>query len=120
MNLIILHARLATSVALFAALAGIWGLVLYLRGGRVSGSFWGILAAGELLFIAQSILGILLWMAGARPARGTHLLYGAIVALSLPAYYAFSRGRDDRRALFSYTLILFFLMAIAFRAMSTA
>jgi|Deesub1362A_J573_1020465.scaffolds.fasta_scaffold01777_11 hypothetical protein len=120
MDLAIIHARLATTVVLFSGIAGIWSLIRYLRGGQVDGSIWGMLAVGELLFLAQPIVGIMLWLGGARPARGIHLLYGAIVAFSLPAYFASTRGRDDRPALFAYSLILFFVLAIALRAMSTA
>ena len=114
-----LHDRLANAMLLFALLAGLWGLVAYLRGRGVSGSYWGVLAAAEVLFIAQGVVGVLVFMNGLRPARGIHWLYGFVAVLTLPAYYAFSQGRDDRRAALAYGLLCLFLFGISLRAMST-
>jgi hypothetical protein len=105
---------------LFAGLGTIWGLVAYIRGKGMEGNFWGILAVGELLFISQIVIGIILWLNDARPARGVHILYGAVTALAIPAYYTISKGRDDRTATLAYTLICIFIVGIAARAAMTA
>ena len=105
---------------LFTGLATLWGLVSYIRGRGVEGNFWGILAVGEILFLSQIVLGIILWIDGARPTRGVHLLYGAVTVLAIPAYYTITKGRDDRTATLAYTLICLFLVGIAARAAMTA
>lgn len=116
----VIHARLATSMLLFLSVAGLWGLASYLLRRGVSPSYWGILAIGELLILAQVIVGVALWLDGARPARGIHLLYGVVAAISLPGYYAYSKGTDDRRTALNFGLICLFLVGISLRAMGTA
>ena len=120
MSLSQIHAQLSTSIMLFAGLATLWGLVSYIRGRGVEGNFWGILAVGEILFLSQIVLGIILWLDGARPTRGVHLIYGAVTVLAIPAYYTITKGRDDRTATLAYTLICLFLVGIAARAVMTA
>lgn len=115
-----IHASLATSIMLFAGLAALWGLVSYLRGKGVEGNFWGILAIGEVLFLSQIVLGIIMWLNNARPAQGVHLLYGVVTVIAIPAYFTISKGRDDRTATLAYTLICIFLVGIAARAAMTA
>jgi len=120
MTLTELHTRLATSVVVFAALAGLWALFAYLRRRGVTGSLWGILAAGELLFLAQGVVGLILLLGGEKPARAVHILYGVVAAIGLPAYFAYSKGRDDREAALAYALLCFFLVGIGMRAFGTA
>jgi hypothetical protein len=120
MTLTQIHSQLSTSIMLFAGIAALWGLVSYLRGKEMEGSFWGILAVGELLFLSQVVIGILLWLNNARPARGVHILYGIVTVLAIPAYYTISKGKDDRTATLAYTLICVFLVGIASRAVMTA
>ncbi len=104
-----LHARLANASVLFAGIAGLWGLVIYARRRGVDSSYWGILAVGELLFLAQGLVGALLWLRGLRPSLGIHLLYGIVALLALPGYYLLSQGREDRRAALVYGLLCLFL-----------
>lgn len=116
----LLHDRLAVTVTLFTLLAGLWGLVAALRRRPVEPAFWGIAGVGEVLILLQSLLGVLLYTGGERPARGIHILYGAVTALALPALYAITRGRDDRRAQWMYALLFFLLTALSLRAAATA
>lgn len=120
MTLTLLHDRLSITMVAFAAIGAVWGLILYARKRGVDGNYWGVLATGELLFLAQAVVGLVLWLQGLRPARTIHLLYGTIAVLTLPAYYLFSKGRDDRRAALGYGLILLFLAGISLRAIGTA
>jgi hypothetical protein len=116
----VFHDRLANTILLFNLIAGLWGVVSYFRGRGVTNNYWGILAIAELLFIAQAILGVTMWLGGARPAGSTvHLLYGAVSAISLPAYFLFTRGRDDRPATLAYGVLCLFLAGISVRAMVT-
>jgi hypothetical protein len=114
-----LHGMLANTVLLFMVVASVWGLLLYARRRGVDGGYWGILVIGELLVLAQGILGLVLLIGGEQPGRGVHILYGVVAALTLPAAYGFTRGRDDRRAALVYGLLCLFLAAIAWRAATT-
>jgi CDP-diglyceride synthetase len=114
-----IHARLATSFILFMAIAAAWNLIAAARRQGVSGSGWGILAIGELLALAQGLLGVGLYLAGERPARSLHILYGVVAVLTIPACYAISRGRDDRRASLIYGGLCLFLALIGYRAIVT-
>ena len=105
---------------LFLSVAGVWGLAIFFLRRSITGSYWGILAVGEILVLAQLIVGIILWIDGARPARTIHVLYGIVAAISIPGYYAYTKGRDDRRASLTYGLIRLFLVGISIRAIGTA
>lgn len=120
MSLSFIHANLANTMMLFMLIAGTWGVVLHFRKQGIGGNYWGILAVGELLVLAQGALGAFLWLGNARPGRmGVHILYGMVSVLALPAYYALTRGRDDRNAALAYGLLCLFLTAIALRAAAT-
>ena len=114
------HSRLMVTIVLFALVAGIWGIATRLRGKGISANYWGILAVGELLFIAQGALGAYLWLSGARPGRlGIDVLYGILVAITLPGYYSISKGRDDATASLIYGALCFLIVALSWRAMTT-
>jgi hypothetical protein len=114
-----IHARLATSFILFMAIASVWNLVAAVRRRGVTGTAYGILAIGEVLALAQAVLGVVLYAGGERPARGVHLLYGVTAVLALPAYYAISKGRDDRTASWAYGGLCLFLAIAGYRAVIT-
>lgn len=120
MTLTDVHVRLSTAMLLFLAVAGIWGLVSYFLRREVSSSYWGILAIGEVLIIAQMIVGAIIWIGSGFQAPLMHLLYGAVLGISIPGYFAYTKGRDDRRSNLSYGLICLFLVGISLRAMDTA
>jgi hypothetical protein len=120
MDLAEIHARLATSFILFMVIAAAWSFVAAARRQGVTGTAFGIFAIGELLALAQGALGVALYLGGERPARGVHLLYGVTALLTLPAYYAISKGRDDRTASLVYGGLCLFLAVIGYRAIITA
>lgn len=120
MTLTYLHYRLANAVLIFMFIAGIWGLLSYFRRKGMEPHYWGILAVGEILILAQGLIGGVLLMGDARPERSVHILYGIVAVITLPAYFAATRGRDDRRVTLVYGLICLFLVAIGLRAMTTA
>ncbi len=119
MDLVTIHARLATSLLLFMAIAAVWNLIAAARRRGVSSSTWGILAIGEILALAQGAIGLALYLGGDRPARTVHLIYGLTAVLTLPAYYFISRGRDDRTASWIYAGLCLFLAIAALRSMVT-
>lgn len=120
MSLLQVHAGLATASFIFSLIIAGYGLWRYVRKQGLDGNFWGVLAAGELLYLAQIAVGLLLLAGGLRPARtAVHLLYGAVLALVLPGAYVSTRAADSYREAGVYALAGLFLAGIALRAMST-
>ena len=116
----VLHARLLVTILLFFGALSIWGFFNYLRGQGISGSYRGALAIGELLMLAEAIIGVLLLIGGAQPYRlGIHILYGIVAIITLPATFAYTRGRDDRWEQLIYVTVCLFLCGIALRALAT-
>jgi hypothetical protein len=118
--MVLIHSRLANTVILYSLVLAIWGLWRFFRKQGLDSSFWGALVIAEALILIQGGLGVILWALSLRPARGVvHILYGVISALSLPAVYVYTRGRDTRREMLLYGVVLLFMVGIAFRAVTT-
>lgn len=115
----LLHDRLSVTMMLFMAAVGAWGIVAYLRGQSVSGSYAGALAIGEALVIVQVTAGALMLAVGARPPSATHYLYGITAVLVLPFAWSYLRARDKRQALLIYSLVALFIFGLAVRGMIT-
>jgi hypothetical protein len=115
----LLHDRLSTTVMLYMAALGLWGLVAYLRGKTASGSIGGALVIAEALVIVQVTAGVLLLAGGLRPPTATHYLYGLTAILVLPFAWSFFRGRDQRQALLIYSLLALFIFGLAVRGVMT-
>ena len=121
MSLTQVHAAVANACLIFSLIIAGYGFLRYARRQGIDANFWGALAAGEVLFLAQAVLGLLLLAGGLRPARtAVHILYGVILALIIPGVYAMTHGRDGRREVLIYALWGLFLAGISLRAMSTA
>jgi hypothetical protein len=119
-DLTFLHGRIAVTAILFAGICGVWGIYNYLRNEGVSGNYWGTLAIGELLMVAQGILGIVLMLEAHRPARpGIHILYGIVAVVTWPAVYIFTQGRATRRESLIYGVIGLFMVGVTVRALMT-
>ena len=119
-TLAVLHARLVVTILLFFGVLSIWGFFSYLRGRSISGSYKGALVIGELLMLAEFVLGVLLLLSGAQPYRlSIHILYGIVAIIGLPGAFAYTRGRDDRWEQLIYVAVCLFLCGIALRALST-
>jgi len=115
-----IHTGLANACVLYSLIIGGYGFWRYFRREGVGGNFWSILAAGELLYIAQGIVGGLLFLAGDRPGRLVHILYGFLMLIVLPGAYAYTRGKDQRREALVYGIVGLFLAGVALRAIITA
>lgn len=119
-NLVLLHSRLVMTIVLFLGAMGLWGGFNYLRGQSVSGSYLGALVIGELLLLAEFILGVILLISGRQPYRPPiHILYGIVAIIMLPGTFAYVRGRDTRFEQLIYALACLFLCGIALRALET-
>jgi hypothetical protein len=120
MSLAEIHGRLGNTATLFALGLGVWGLFLYFRKQGPGASYFGGLVIGELLFIAQAVLGATLYFSGRPLAQAVHVLYGALGVIALPAAYAYTRGGVERRDSLIYGIVCLFLFGVALRAITTA
>lgn len=120
MSLADIHARLANTALLYVGLMAIWGFWRLVRRQGVSSNYWGALIIGEILIFVQGALGVYLWIIGERPGRSIHVLYGLVAALTIPAVYSFTKGKQERREMLIYGLALLFLVGILLRAIGTA
>ena len=120
MSLVDVHSQTSNAVILYAVILGVWGIYDFLRRRGVSEGYWGALAIGELLILAQGLLGAYLWYQGHRPDRGIHLLYGLVTALGIPAVYVYTRGREGRAENLAYGSAALIVALLAYRAVVTA
>ena len=115
----LIHERLATTMLLFMAVAGTWGVFSFLRGGTLSGSLAGTFVIGQGLIAAQVIAGVVLVARGFRPTTQVHYLYGATAILVLPFAWTYLRDRNPRQALLIYSLLALFIAGLSIRGMTT-
>jgi len=121
MDITQIHGALANACLIFSLIIAGYGFLLYFRQRGIDANFWGTVAAGELLFVAQGVVGIILYASGLRAARTlVHVLYGIVLVITLPGAYALTRGRDTRREAVIYAIIGLFLAGITLRAIFTA
>lgn len=114
-----LHSRLALSAIFFAFAMGAWAAFLFFRGKSIASSYWGALVIGELLMVAQGVIGIIMVLTGLRPADLLHFLYGVLVALAWPGTYVYTNARQGRTEAGIYALVSFFIFGLAIRALMT-
>lgn len=114
-----LHCRVGLAVVFFAFALGVWGFIAFLRGMGVTGSYFGALIIGEILIVAQALIGLALVFAGHFPLDGLHLLYGIVTPLSWAAVYVYTRGAQTRREMIIYGAMSFFVMGLGIRGIMT-
>ncbi len=114
------HGNLANSALFYFLFIAIWGLVRFARRQGVSSGYWGALVIAELLILAQGGLGAFLWYGGLRPERGVHILYGLVSGLTIPAVYAYTKGREERAEMLMYGAATLLTVGLILRAVLTA
>ena len=115
-----LHGVISNTAVLFYLLLGVWGLIRAFRKNGVDSSYLGALVIGELIFVVQAALGIILAIGGGTPGRGiVHYIYGAFALVALPGLFAYMRGDDSNQAQWYYALLTLFLFGVATRAITT-
>lgn len=114
-----IHCRVALAVVFFALALGVWGGVAFIRGLGVTGSYLGAIAVGEILVMAQGLIGVILVLLGRSPADWLHVLYGIVIAISWVAVYLYTHGETRRREMAIYSLVSFFVVGLAVRAIMT-
>lgn len=120
MSAVLLHARLSNTALLYLLVLSLWGYWRFFRRQGLAASFWGALVIAEILLTAQAFLGGYLWLAGLRPARGIHVLYGVVSLLAIPAAYAYTQGREERPEMLVYATALLITVGLLLRAAATA
>lgn len=114
------HCRVGLAVIFFSFALGIWGTLSFLRGMGVTGSYFGAVIVGEILILAQAVLGVILLLTGHFPMDGLHLLYGVVTPIAWAAVYVYTRGGQTKREMIIYALMSFFVMGLAIRGIMTA
>jgi len=120
MLLRVLHDGLANTALLYTLLVALWSFWLYQRRRDLTSHFWGALVIAGLIFALQAVIGTTMVLQGRYPWRDVHYLYGVLGVITLPATFAFTRGRGGYREALLYGVILLFLTGIALRAWMTA
>ena len=114
--MITIHAGLANTVSLFMFILSVWSLYYYIRNKLLDGSFFGIVAVGEILLIFQAALGFILVLGGSQAQRPfLHYLYGIFSLLVLPAVYYYTNGDEQRRAALIWCFTGTFLFGLSLR-----
>ena len=119
MSLPLLHSRLAITVILYALAMGAWAAANFFRGKGISSNYWGALVIGEIVMLAQGILGLIMVVMGLLPHDLLHFLYGVLVALSWPGVYIYTNARQGRAEAGIYAIVSFFIFGLAIRALMT-
>lgn len=113
------HCRVGLAVIFFAFALGVWGVIAFLRGMGVTGSYFGALIIGEILIIVQALIGVALVVTGHFPMDGLHFLYGVVIPLAWAAVYVYTRGAQTKREMIIYALMSFFVMGLGIRGIMT-
>ena len=120
MTLQIIHTNLSQTAILFVAILGIWAIYLRIRSQPLDGNWFGAAVIGEMLLIAQFIIGWLLFFqtgGGVLPRAYLHILYGFVAVLAIPAGYAyFNNIEHENVKTLAMAFICFFLWGILLRA----
>lgn len=120
MSLHQLHDFLATMISLFTMGVALLALYRFLRNEGLGSDFWGTVVIGEILIIAQAIVGGLLYGAGVRPSEAWHYMYGALAIFTWPATYSFTHSAEGKRqAGIWLSVSLFLFLMLTWRARTT-
>lgn len=120
MSIFELHAGLARTSSYFLAILALWAIFLRVRSQPLNSNWFGAAVIGEVLLIAQFIVGWLLFAqvgGGGLPRPYLHILYGLVAIITLPAGYAyFGRVDDEGVKTVAMAAVCFFLWGIVARA----
>jgi hypothetical protein len=118
-----LHQVLSRAIVMFAAIAGIYGLIQYFRKRPITPSYWGIIVVGNLATLGQGLIGLGLAFSGAQASEWVHILYGITAALWIPIISfvngQFNKGEHNVRETLIVALVSLFEMGVGLRAIST-
>jgi len=115
-----LHDGIANTILIYSLLVAAWSFWIYIRRRDLTPQFWGALAIAALVFVVQAGIGVVMLLLGLSTMRWVHYLYGTLGVITLPAVFAFTRGRSTYREALFYGLTLLFLSGVVLRATMTA
>jgi heme A synthase len=118
-TLLYIHNGLFRAGLLITLFIAVWGLFTFFRKQTSSGSFRATLVLTEVLFIVQGLVGIAMFLEGARPHDPLHWLYGPLLVIVLPIAASYLSGRENRREGLVYGLAALFMFGLAVRAYMT-
>jgi hypothetical protein len=113
------HGALANACLYYFIALAVWGTWRFIRKQGVASNYWGALVIAEILLALQFLLGGYLWLAGFRPARSIHVLYGIVSLLALPGVYMYTKGRTERPEMLMYAVVALITVGLILRAMFT-
>ncbi len=118
--LTLVHQRLALAGVLITLIIGLWGLFMFWRKRPATSGYRSTLVMTEFLFLAQGLLGAILYLAGnKRPHDGLHLLYGVLLVVALPIGASYVSGQKPRREPLVYGLVGLFMVGLTIRGITT-
>jgi len=113
-----LHAQLATALVLYLAALGVWGIALAAAGSGPTPSYRGSLVIAEVAIVLQGLLGVLAWLTSG-PSDAIHVLYGLALAVTIPLVATIVREGSPRRTALSLGLAALFAAGLAIRGVTT-
>ncbi|MCU0490933.1 MAG: hypothetical protein MUD01_05075 [Chloroflexaceae bacterium] len=117
----LLHGRLQVTLLLVMVALTLWGLVNGLRNLPATSNYRAGLWVGQLLMIANSLLGLILLFTVAQPLRlAVHIVYAVAALGCLPAAALFARQQEARWQSFTLAGTCFFLVGMMTRMYETA
>lgn len=121
MSLAAIHSRLWITILLFSSAMLVWGVWRFLRGQSVNSNYFGAVVIAEVLYILQGLLGITMLISGTRVLQRAevHILYGVVIAITLPGVYIYTRGDESRRTMLVYAVAFVFIIILSVRSMMT-
>lgn len=118
MNVLSLHAQLATALILYLAALGVWGILLGVGGSGPTPSYRGSLVIATVVIVAQGLLGALSWVTTG-PSDPIHVLYGLALVVTLPLVATIVREGSPRRTSLTLGLASLFAAGLAIRGLTT-
>ncbi len=116
------HRTNAYAAMAWMLVCAVMGLLRHHRGYSTLGRLYGAaLTVGAIQIGLQSLVGLVLFVAGLRPADLLHvLLYGMLAPVLLPATYVYYLRRAKSRGNLVFGVAALFLAAFLLRATFTA
>jgi hypothetical protein len=96
-----IHASLAQSATIFMAVLSVWAVLYAFQNKELDSNWFGAAVIGELLIVAQFVLGFYIYLSGDHnlPRPFLHILYAVVTVISLPAGYGYLSRLMEGRAL---------------------
>ncbi len=114
------HLSLARAGILISAIIGVWGLWTYFSRGVASPGYRSTLVLTEILFVAQALLGMALFLGSRHPRDNLHILYGVVLVLAIPIAASYTSSHDRRREALVYGVIGIIMVGLSVRAFMTS